>query len=352
MRTNSIFLCLLIAATAHADGFLFNGQSARALGVMNACAAQADDPSAVVFNPGGLALMPRKLSFAAGATLEGTINGHFRGTGGAAEERAASDAVGHAYVTLPLGERFAVGGGAYSLFRARTEWSDPEHFAGRFVATESSIASYDVTAAASFAVTPKLGVGAGVVYRTSTIEASRITGALPSAEESSAGFNAGVLYRPVAQFAFALTHRNAIGLFPAQSTAGVAWHPSAKFVFEIDVNRTAWSDLREITLGNAVFPLNLEDTATLRAGFRHRLSPRTEWHLGYAAERTAQPDATVGPFLHDAQRSTYGAGIELRGIDVAFSWSTNELREIGTNVDGINGNYRRNAWLIAVTVHK
>jgi len=352
VRTNSIFLALLLAASAHADGFLFNGQSARAIGVMNACAAQADDPSAVVFNPGALALLPRKLTAAAGATLGGTINGHFRGAGTSAEERTASDAVPHLYAAMPLGERLTVAAGAYSLFRMHNEWSDPEHYAGRFIATRSSVESYDVTAAAAYAITSELGVGAGVVYRTSTISAARITGALPDQEESSTGFNAGVFYRPVAQFSFALAHRNAIGLFPAQTTAGAAWHPSTKFVFEIDLNRTAWSDLREITLGNATFPLNLEDTSTLRAGFRHRLSPRTEWHLGYAAERTAQPDETVGPFMHDAQRSTYGAGVEFRGIDVAFSWSTNELREIDTNVDGIDGNYRRNAWLIAVTVRR
>ena len=85
------------------------------------------------------------------------------------------------------------------------------------------------------------------------------------------------------------------------------------------VDRTAWLDHRR------------------GAGFRHRLSPRLEWHLGYAAERTAQPDQTVSPFMHDAQRSTYGAGIAYRGMDVAFSWSTDELREITTNINGFNG---------------
>ena len=68
VRTYSILIALFVAVAAHADGFLFNGQSARALGVMNACAAQADDPSAVFFNPGGLALMPRHWSAAFGAT--------------------------------------------------------------------------------------------------------------------------------------------------------------------------------------------------------------------------------------------------------------------------------------------
>lgn len=323
---------------------------------MNACAAQADDPSAVVFNPGGLALLEKKQSIAAGATLGGVINGHFRGTlpgiaaGTAAEQRTASDAVPHAYATTPLGQRFVFGLGAYSLFRQRVEWSDPEHYIGRNIATKSSIESYDVTAAAGYAITPSLGVGGGIVYRTSRLSASRASGALPSKRDSSTGWNAGILYRPLAHWSFALTHRNGIGIFPAQTTAGVAWRPIDKFVFEIDLNQTAWSSLREIDLGDARYPLNLHDTRTLRAGFRHRLSPRTEWHLGYAAERAAQPDQTVGAFMHDAQRSTYGAGIAFRGVDVAFSWSTDALREIDTNIDGLNGNYRRNGWLIAVTV--
>lgn len=357
MRTHSISVVLFaVAVAAHADGFLYNGQSARGLGVMNACIAQADDPSVVFFNPGGLALMPKKTSFAIGGTLGGNLNGHFRGRppgiadGAAGEERAASDAAPHAYVTAPLGERFTVGAGTYSLFRMHTEWSNPEQFVGRFIATKSSVESTDVTGAAGFQVTPRLGLGAGVVYRTADLSAARIAGALSNDRQSSTGWSAGVLYRPLAHWSLALTHRNEIGVFPAQTNGGVAWRPADSFVFEIDVNRTSWSRVRELVIGDVRFPLNLKDTSTLRAGFRNRISPRTEWHLGYAAERAAQPDETVGPFMHDAQRSTYGAGIVYRGVDVAFSWSTDELREIDTNIDQINGNYRRNKWLLAVTV--
>lgn len=352
MRTHSIFAALIavtFVTSARADGFLFNGQSAHSLGVMNACAAQADDPSVVAFNPGGLALMAKKRAASAGATLGGNINGHFRGSGDG-EERTARDMVPHAYLTLPVGERMVAGIGAYSLFRMRTEWSDPEHFAGRFVSTKSKVESYDVAGALGYEIAPNLGVGAGIVYRTSRLSLTRASGSFSSDRESSTGWNAGILYHPVAQFSFALTHRNEIGVFPAQTTAGFAWHPSKKFVFEIDVNRTGWSRVRELTIDTIRIPLDLEDTTTLRAGFRHRLSPRTEWHLGYAAERTAQPDHTVSPFMHDAPRSTYGVGLDFHGVDVAFSWSTDELRQINTNVDGINGNYRRNGWVVAVTV--
>ena len=352
MRTHSIFIALTaftFVTSARGDGFLFNGQSAHSLGVMNACAAQADDPSVVAFNPGGLALMAKKRAASAGATLGGNINGHFRGSG-SGEERTARDTVPHAYLTLPAGERMVAGIGAYSLFRMRTEWSDPEHFVGRFVSTKSKVESYDVAAALGYEVAPNLGVGAGIVYRTSSLSVTRAAGSFSSQRQSSTGWNAGILYHPVQQFSFALTHRNEIGTFPAQTTAGVAWHPSKKFVFEIDVNRTGWSRVRELTIDTIRIPLDLEDTTTLRAGFRHRLSPRTEWHLGYAAERTAQPDHTVGPFMHDAPRSTYGAGIAFHGVDVAFSWSTDELRQINTNLDGINGNYRRNGWVVALTV--
>src|SRR5689334_15888610 len=98
---------------------------------MNACAAQADDPSALVFNPGALALTPPKLSYSFGATLGGNLNGHFRGrspgiaNGATGEESAATDSTPHAYVTAPLGERFAAGVGTYSLFRMHTTWSNP-----------------------------------------------------------------------------------------------------------------------------------------------------------------------------------------------------------------------------------
>jgi len=350
VRTYSILLALFVAVAAHADGFLFNGQSARALGVMNACAAQADDPSAIVFNPGALALMPRKLTASAGATLGGNLNGHLRGNGVSGEESTASDAAPHAYLTAPLGERFTVGAGTYSLFRMHTEWSNPSSFPGRFIATRSSVESQDFAGVAAVQLSSKLGIGGGVIYRTSTLSASRAGVALSNDRQSSTGWNAGVLYRPFAHWSFALTHRNEIGDFPSQTTGGVAWRPGDSFVFEIDVNHTAWSRVRELVIGNVRFPLDLQDTKTFRAGFRNRLSPRLEWHLGYAAERTAQPDQTVGPFMHDAQRSTYGAGIAYRGVDVAFSWSTDELRQIDTNIDGFNGNYRRNMWLVAVTL--
>src|SRR2546430_13984501 len=76
VRTYSIsiaLLCLGVVTAARGDGFLFNGQSAWSLGVMNACAAQVDDPSVVAFNPGGLPLMSKKSSAAAGATLAGVV---------------------------------------------------------------------------------------------------------------------------------------------------------------------------------------------------------------------------------------------------------------------------------------
>src|SRR5262249_9901615 len=249
---------LTFAAAAHADGFLYNGQSARGLGVMNACIAQADDPSAVFFTPAGLALMPKKLSFAAGASLGGNLNGHFRGDGISGEEKAASYAAPHAYVVAPLGERFAAGLGTYSMFRMRTEWNDAQHFPGRSIATRWRVEAHGFARGAAFEVTPKLGLGAGVVYRTSQLSASRSTGALSNDRQSSTGFSAGILYRPLAHWSFALTHRNEISVFPAQTNGGVAWRPTDNFVFEIDVNHTAWSHVRELVIGGAHFPLDLK----------------------------------------------------------------------------------------------
>src|SRR5262249_5033191 len=162
------------------------------------------------------------------------------------------------------------------------------------------------TGVAGYRLTSNLGIGGGVVYRTATVSATRVTGTLSGDRQSSTGWSAGILYRPFRQWSLALTHRSDLGGFPAQTTRGIAWRPSPSFVFEVDLDETAWSRVRELVVRDVHFPLDLQDTRTLRTGFRRRVSPTTEWHLGYASERTAQPEETVGPFMHDAQRSTYG----------------------------------------------
>lgn len=69
-----IFLsCLLEPADADAQALRFQPQGARAAGQGNAFAAQADDPSAIHFNPAGLTQVPGVQTYAGTTTMGGSI---------------------------------------------------------------------------------------------------------------------------------------------------------------------------------------------------------------------------------------------------------------------------------------
>lgn len=381
-----VFLALsLTAATAHADGFLFDGQNARCMGVANACVTQGDDATALAFNPAALAHV-RRTTFTFGGTMSGIVNGHFRGhePGFAehttAELRPKTQMLPLGYAAMPLGSRVTVGIGAYSMFRQQTEWTSPASFVGRFIATRSAIDSYDISPAVGVEITPNLTAGASLIYRTSKVSAARIEGTseLSMATDAgrSTGWMVGTTYKPWRYFTLALTHRSptetnlrgkgGVGTaevpltsrlsFPAQTVFGVAWNPSDKLVVEGDAVFTSWQRVKAIDFHfdghpelDTHYPLDLHESRSGRLGFRHLTHWGWQWHFGYAAERSAQNDATVGPFFHDAYRSTYGIGIAHHGIDLALSWSTDTWLDVHENVDGINGTYRRNAWIVGLT---
>lgn len=62
MKNKLVFACILgtlagTATLAAAAGFKVNEQGAKAMGMANAFVAQADDPSALFYNPAGIAFL-------------------------------------------------------------------------------------------------------------------------------------------------------------------------------------------------------------------------------------------------------------------------------------------------------
>jgi long-subunit fatty acid transport protein len=146
---------------------------------------------------------------------------------------------------------------------------------------------------------------------------------------------------------------------PAQATFGIAIGSGQPFLLELDASQTDWKDVQEIAFafpGNpeldTLYPLHFEDTLTYRAGLSFRFPTGPELRFGYALEESPQPDETVGAFLPDAARSTISAGFGLDWLNVGFAWTTYEQRIIDNSLDGMNGNFRQNAWTVAITATK
>ena len=421
-------LCLLlghlgdlasIAPRAHAAGFEVFDQGARPAGLAGAFVAQVSDPTAVFYNPGGLALLEKKKAVSGGVALAAFNESLYQGlppgigTATTGEQETPLATLPHAFLTLPFGDRMVVGLGAFSSFRLHTEWAHAETYAGRFLATTSAIEAYDLAPTVGLAVTPKLGVGFGAIYRSSELAMSRrlsgqnpFTGsqvdiaslATKTDYEPGYGWSAGVLHRPTPNLSWGLSYRSAIatdylgvgrltqistgnaqldqlvraGLpfdqdlalvsrieYPEQATLGVAWSPSRPILVELDLHRTGWSSVQEVALrfpGNPALDtpnrLAFSDSSSYRVGARYKLPTGPQLRVGFARDLTPQPDDTVGAFLPDADRNVLTVGAGLDWLDVAFAWTTYDQRIVLDSAQGLNGNYRANAWTFTISATK
>lgn len=308
-KTLSVLVLLLglLGNTAlHASGFAFTDQGGKAAGMAGAFTAQASDPSAIVYNPGGLALLEKKKSVSAGMAVtafnESLYQGLPPGIGvGATGEQETSPAIPpHAYVTLPVGRRMVAGVGLYSPFRMNTEWADPGAFVARHLATKSKIEAWDLAPTLGIQLSPSLGVGLGAVYRSSEVAVSRriagegidaSIGDIASLDmqtdmEPGYGWTAGLLLKRK-RFSFGFSYRSAIETdyvgegrltqletgdpqydelvratlpfgqalplsssleYPDQASVGLAWNLSKSLLVEVDVNRTGWGSVQDLAL--------------------------------------------------------------------------------------------------------
>src|ERR1044071_6359349 len=175
----AVLLAIALPLPLAAQGIRSEEQSARAAGVAGAFVAQVDDPSAILYNPGALGLLKKKKGAAVGTSearagqvlFQGTAPGIAAGTTG--EQKTPLMTLPYAFLTAPLGKRLVSGVGIYSPYREQSEWATPSSYAGRFLATRSRIEPTDVTTAFGLRVSSFLGVGGGLIVRSSKLAAAR-----------------------------------------------------------------------------------------------------------------------------------------------------------------------------------
>ncbi len=351
----------LVAPPAVAEGFAFFDQGAKATGLAGAFAAQADDASALFYNPGGLALLKKKKAGALGLTVSKRNESLYQGlapgvgAGTAAEQETPFELPAHLYGVLPLGERGVVGVGIYSPFLLSTEWQGEATFAGRFLATGAEITTYDVNPTVAFALTPNLGIGLGATYRTAEVATDRryaalnpFNGRLVDAAsvhqktdmEAGFGWNVGLLHKVSPRFSYGLAYRSKMSIdlpgvgrmtqistgnqqlddlfaatlpldrdlaletrleLPDVATLGIAIGLSKSITLELDVNRTGWKTFRELAFTYSGAPI-LDQTFT--QSFEDSLSYRA----GLLIKRPTGPQFRFGGAFEESPQPDFTVG--------------------------------------------
>lgn len=298
---------LVLPAAAPGAGFSIFEQGAKGMGLAGAFTAQADDPSAMFHNAGGLAFQNRR-AFMVGFTYIGSESSSFRGAnpfpGSAA--RANLEPLGeypvHAYFVQPINDRLTFGMGLYTPFGLTTEWKNPSQFAGRYLSTKAALRTFDFNPTLAVKLGESFGVGFGAIARFSDVELQRFvpqvfpfTGRvvdvarvhLESDLDRGYGWNVGLLHKVNNSFSWGLAYRSEVDIeyagdarftqiptgspqfdaavaqllpfagavpvetavdFPDQASFGVALALNASMVLELDANWIGWSSFEEIRL--------------------------------------------------------------------------------------------------------
>lgn len=300
-------LGVAVAAPMHAAGFSIFEQGTKAMGMAGAFTAQADDPSALFYNAGGLAFVDEQ-DISVGATwihaTEAEFEGAdpFPGTGYRAEQKKLSEFPPHAYWVRPINEDWKIGLGLTTPFGLTTEWENPEQFAGRFLSTKAALRAFDINPTIGWQITPTFGIGVGAIARVSDVELVRYAGAVNPFTQSVVnvgrldlkadfnegyGFNVGILHKFNNSFSWGLSYRSRITVdyegdakltqistgnpqfdavlrtrlpfganlpvetsidFPDEASLGLAFAITPNLLVETDANWTGWSSFEEVTI--------------------------------------------------------------------------------------------------------
>lgn len=173
---------LLAPSLSFGAGFALYEVGARSFAMANAFTAVADDPSALFFNPAGIAFQTDEGS----QLMLGLIyilpeqdfwgESPYPGEGYKASQTDLEFVVPHVYLVIPLGERTSFGFSVLAPFGLGTKWEDD--FLGRYLSRDADIMAIDFSPNLAFKVTDGLSFAIGVDYRTSTIELVRDVGLL------------------------------------------------------------------------------------------------------------------------------------------------------------------------------
>jgi len=384
----AVLSVFLLPAVAFAGGFASNEQGAKASGMANAFAAQADDPTAVYFNPAGIVqLEGTQVTLGVspvipGATFESNTNSAIRNTTVGQKTHLDDDAVfiPNAYLTQKISDRVSFGFGTYSNFGLETDW--PDDWEGRFIVggTKAELVTFSVNPVLAFKPHDRVSIAFGPVlqYLDFDLRRKTFTGGLarePEAkftgDDTAWGWTTGLLVWLTEDIKVGACYRSRVshhvngqlefspnvpaanlrdtGLTvnvatPANAYMGLAW-THGPLTLEFDFQWTDWSDYDELKaeFNNPVGPGATElvveedfhDAWAYRFGGQFAVNEYLDVRAGIAYDESPIPKKSVSPRIPGSDRWIYSAGFgsHFKGFDadLAYQYVDAESVKLGSN---------------------
>lgn len=291
---NPVRFCLLVllailvtASVAFAGGFQLNEVGARAMGMGGAFAAQANDLTALYFNPAGLAYQKGFGAYLGATMILPKSSNTLTATGVATDMVSQTFFPPNAYFGYGFDNGLAVAVGVFSPFGLGTEW--PATWSGRYYAVKADLQAFMVNPTIAYKINEYLMVGAGVSWMYSKVKfnyniatySALLPGppyVVPSATDGTVtldangnafSFDVGAIAKPIPALSIGVSYRHttktdlsgdatfssmqvlapffpggtgaATIKFPNQIFAGIAYNVNDNLTLEFDYQWVGWS---------------------------------------------------------------------------------------------------------------
>ncbi len=365
---------------AAANGFAVSDQDAFATARGEAVVATADNPSAIYYNPAGI------------AQLEGhNLRAGFYAIDFDSSYKPPSGEQNHGH-TYKNSDNFAViprlfytdsptnlpvsfGLGVYAPFGGKTSW--PQDTGFRSVALSGELKYLTINPVVAWKILPSLSVGAGVMvnYVDMNIEQGLLEYEKPltnyfrfTGNGWSVGYNLGARWQPVEKISFGATFRSTAKVtldgqtefesyprirssersaqmdlnFPLSAVGGVSYRPTPKWNLEFDVSYTDWSSFGTTTIHQSEppFPLHPDVPVTLswqpswmyEFGATRYFDSGWNASAGYVFSGNSVPNDYYSPLAADLDRHFLSIGTGFKGkhfsFDVAYQLGYGPTRKV------------------------
>ena len=382
---------LFIPSISFGGGFLIYNQDAAATGQGLAFTAQADNPSAVFYNPAAINRLEGTQISSGSTLLMPQTSFKSAMTGSKTDMNSHIYLLPNIFVTHKINDKFSAGIGFYSLFGLSVDW--PDDWEGKYLSTFSALRSFYLNPVISWQVIPEfsLALGGSLIY--SDVEQRKALSFAPlpvhdgkvklDADGISGGYNVALLYHANNHVDVGISYRSKVSLtykgdvktkapshlasfiphgdvsldidFPPILVMGVATSYIDNLTIEADLYWIGWSTYDELYADfeksvpkafakfTAPIPRNYHDVLTYSVGMKYRLNPHFVLRAGYMYDTSPVPEKTCDPILPDSDRNEISIGIGYNNnnysLDLAYYAVIAKDRKVTNNINGFDGKY-------------
>jgi long-chain fatty acid transport protein len=367
---------LVSASAASANGFQVSLGGQKNIGMGGVGVGLSLDQAAMFYNPGALAMVRDN-------GVQVGVNAALARISYASPYGGTQTSIDHKVVTPfnfyasfgPKDSKFKAGIAVYTPYGSTLKYKDG--WEGRYALTEITLQSVYVQPTASYAITPELSIGAGLMilaYGSVNLQKDLPlpTGTghvvLDGKTKTQFGYNAGIFFKPSDKLSVGASYRSKIdatvsngtvsysGLatgasaatvnrgfsasnftatlpLPAVASVGLGFMPTEKLTIGLDASLTFWSAYRSLDFafsgnnGNGTVDglvggkttstskRDYQDALTFRLGGQYKVSDKLTVRAGTAYDFSAVKDGYVGPETPDADRIVGTTGLSYQVTD-------------------------------------